>query len=708
MSDRSPISEVFGALEDARRGLSGLRRWLLPTAAADIPLLPSAEHTILVTVAALVGLYAGIASTFLRVGVRLFSVVFFRPGAVLALCFDAGSRERARLLEEMARTEWHPELLAIGGGGVLIAFVYGLYRHQAQRRAGAPAQAPSRAFLIALLLAVAVGLLFSLHFLTDVADALAGKLGLMAAMAQAPWWALGLIALIGGSLVGALAHRFPAARGHGVADIMEGVALRGGKLKALDGPVFAATSGLTAASVGSVGLEGPVVYFGATTASGLGQALKLSRSRLRVLAAAGAAAGISAAFNAPIAGALFALEIIIGDFALANFSPVVIASVVGTVVYRSIDGNHAVLDEATFSLVSGWEIGLYILLGLCCGVVGTVFVKLLEGMNGTVRTALTRVPPILRPAVVFLFLAFVASTFERYESLGAGYDSLDLILTGKMVVTVVGITVVGKMVATALTLASGGIGGILFPTLLVGAATGGVFGAGANALLAGHVAPATSYAVVGMGGVLTAVHLAPLTATVIVFEFTNDYRIILPLLVCCIVATLLATRALGSNVYQRVLRRRGLVLSRGREQNILRELTVRQAMNSEFLVLHQGARLRDVAALVERSTQSTYPLTDDDGMLTGALRLQDLRPVMFEPGLEDVVVAGELCKKDYPTITPEDSLAVALARFSLQPFEHLIVVDADEPRRAVGLLSLQSAMDLYQQGLKRAGVLEPA
>lgn len=707
MPQRSPIGDVWAALEDARRGLSGLRRWLLPKAAEDIPLLPSAEHTMLVTLAALVGLYAGIAATFLRVSVRLFGAIFFRPAEVTALLFDPSSPERGRLMDEMLRTNWHPELLGIGGVGVLVFVAYGAYRHLDRWRVGRTKKDPSRAFLIAGMLAAAVGLIFLLHFLVDVAGALTpAHGGLIEVMEKSPWWALLLVALVGGSLVGALAHRFPAARGHGVPDIMEGVALRGGKLRAMDGPIFAGAAGITVAATGSVGLEGPVVYFGATTASGLGQALRLSRSRLRVLAAAGAAAGVAASFNAPIAGALFALEIIIGDFALATFSPVVIASVVGTVVHRSIEGNHPVLGNATFLLENGWEIGLYVLLGLVCGVVGTIFVKVLEGMGDTARLALKPLPAIVRPAVALMFMAGLASLFHRYEVLGSGYDAMQRILEGKMLVTVMGAVLVAKMVATALTLAAGGVGGIMFPSLLIGAATGGLFGTAASTVFGDRVASPSSYAIVGMGAVLTAVQHAPLTATVMVFEFTNDYTIILPLLVSCILATLVATRALGLNLYQRVLRRKGVLLSRGREQNVLRTLLVKEAMKRDFLSLHQSDRLRKVGELVSRSSQTTYPLVDDDGYLKGALRLQDLRPVMFEPGLEDLVVAAELGHTEYPTITPDESLGVALSRFSLQPFEHLIVVDANDSRRAVGLLSLQAAMELYQEGLKRAGVMD--
>lgn len=710
MALRSPIGEMAAALEDARRGLAGLRRVLLPKAAEDIPLLPSAEHTVLVALAALVGLYAGLAATLLRVFVRLFGALFFDPSAVWRLAAEPASEERARLLDRMGHTNWHSELVVVGGVAALLCVGYGVYRHLERWRAGRkPRSHSSRAFLIAALLAFAVLLQFGLHFLVAAAGALTPSHGgLVAVMQRTPWWALCVVALLGGSLVGLMASRFRAAQGHGVPDIMEGVALRGGKLRSLDGPVFAGTAGLTVASTGSVGLEGPVVYFGATTASGLGQALRLSRSRLRVLAAAGAAAGVAASFNAPIAGALFALEIIIGDFALTAFSPVVIASVVGTVVHRSIEGNHPVLGGAAFHLESGYEIGLYVVFGLVCGVIGTVFVKVLEGTGSTTQRLLKPLPASFRPAVGLLLVAGAATLLGRLEVLGSGYDAMQLIFEGKMVATVMLIVLVAKMVATAVTLGAGGVGGIMFPSLLVGAATGGLFGTAAGALFGDRVAPPAAYAIVGMGAVLTAVQHAPLTATVMVFEFTNDYTIILPLLVSCILSTLLATRALGGNLYQRTLRRKGVVLSRGREQNVLRSLKVVDAMRSDFVSLDEGARLRQVAELVGGSTQTTFPLVDGDGRLTGALRLADLRPVMFEPGLEDIVVAGELGTKDLVTITPEDTLAVALSRFSLHPFEHLVVVDPADPERPVGLLSLQAAMALYQDGLRRAGGMEEA
>jgi chloride channel protein, CIC family len=697
-------------IEDARAGLLFLRRLLLPKAAEDIPLLPSAEHTALVTLASLVGLYAGLAATLLRVLVRLGGALFFSPSAVLALVVDPASLERARLRASMAETPWHPELLSIGGIAVVALVVFGAWRHLEHRVRSTPRLArPSRAFLVAGLLFAAVLAHFALSFLLDVADALTPEHGgLLEVIDRTPWWAVCVVALVGGSLVGLVLDRFASVRGHGVPDVMVGVALHGGRIPPAMGPSYSGAAALTVASTGSVGLEGPVAVFGASTASGLGQALSLSPDRLRVLATAGAAAGIAASFNAPIGGALFALEIIAGDFALATFSPVVIASVVGAVVHRSMEGNDPVFGVVSFTLKSGWEIGAYVVLGLLCGIVGTLFVKVMEEMGHGTRRWLAPFPGWLRPGVGFLAIAAVAMAAGRPEVLGTGYDTMRALLDGKVILLTAGVILVGKMVATAVTLSSGGVGGIFFPSLFVGAATGGMFGGMAQAVFGERVAGPGSYALVGMGAVLTAVQQAPLTALVMVFELTNDYAVILPLMVSVILSTLLARRALGMNLYQRALRRRGIVLSRGQEQNLLRTLQVRDAMSTSFVAIPEATRLREVVALISTHPTTTFPLVDAEGLLCGALGLTDLRPVMLEKDLGDIVVAGELGTRDVVTIRPADTLGLALSRLALRPFEHLIVVDEANPRRVVGLISRQQVMATYQAALAREGVFAEA
>jgi CIC family chloride channel protein len=222
-----------------------------------------------------------------------------------------------------------------------------------------------------------------------------------------------------------------------------------------------------------------------------------------------------------------------------------------------------------------------------------------------------------------------------------------------------------------------------------------------------RIAGPGAYALVGMGAVLTAVMHAPMTAVVLVFELCNDYSVILPLIVSCILSTLVSARALGLNVYQRQLQAEGIAISRGKEQNVLRNLRVRDAMQRDVIAIPASTRLGALEAIVSGSSQTTYPLVDRDGLLTGVLSLSDLRHVMFEhQALDDLVVAGELGHKRVHVIREADNLADALEELSVQQFENLVVVDDAEPRRVLGLLSHQAVMVTYRTALQRAGLFE--
>ncbi|NQY92505.1 MAG: chloride channel protein, partial [Deltaproteobacteria bacterium] len=486
-------------------------------AAEDIPLLPSQDHITLVSLAALTGLLAGLAAELLRVFVRLFGVLMFSPGSLWELATDRSSPMSQRFDAEWPKIDTH--FMVVGLAAALLMFGWGYYR---DHRNGAAEGHRSRSHQLGIAVGAAALAHGVLQVLVAAADAVTpGHSGLLSVFQHTPWWGLCGVALVGGIAVGVLAHYLTDARGEGVPIVMKSVALKSGAMRTRSGPIFAGTAGLTVASMGSVGLEGPVLVFGAASASGLGQALGLSRDRLRVLVAAGAAAGISAGFNAPIAGALFALEIVVGDFALATFSPVVIASVVGTVVHRSIEGNFPVFGGVDFVIKSSYEIWLYIPLGLLCGAVGTLFVRTVESTNARFQRLTSGVPNFLQPAIGLLAICLMAVALGRYEVLGSGYDTLQNLLNNRITATVVGVILVAKIAATSLTLASGGVGGVFFPSLMIGASAGSLFGAGAQQLLGDRIASPASYAIVGMGAVLTAVQHAPLTAVVMVFELCN-------------------------------------------------------------------------------------------------------------------------------------------------------------------------------------------
>jgi len=346
----------LSSLADAKRAAERVRR-LVPLVGDDLALLPSQEHILLVAVAALVGLAAGLAATTLRAAVRLGHVIFFREDLLWEAITDSESETHVALVRSLSLRAPDVEVLVLGLVAMVGFSLYGVSRHRRPRGPTLPAK--SRAFLVGVLLGAAAMIHYALHVLVVVVDVL--EPGHDLALSGAPWWSLLVVAAVGGTIVGLVVRRVPDANTEGVPYVMEGAALHDGRISARMGIAHAGSAALTVAANGSCGLEGPVVVFGATAASGLGQALHLSRDRLRVLVAAGSAAGIAASFNAPIAGALFALEIVVGDFALTTFSPVVMASVVGTVVHRSIEGDHPLFSEVHFDILSGYENFLYVL-----------------------------------------------------------------------------------------------------------------------------------------------------------------------------------------------------------------------------------------------------------------------------------------------------------------------------------------------------------
>jgi chloride channel protein, CIC family len=676
----------------------------------EISFLPSPDHTMLIGLASLVGLISALAASTLHTVVRVGGTLVLAPERLFELA-DAES-ESHHLMVELVRDL---RLVEPIGGAVLALLVVALGIHRTRRRASSAHASErrrirSRAILVGSVLLVAAVLYSALQLLGCVGRALdSERLGLVNLFESAPVWQLYVVAVFGGVVVGSIRRSIPADEPSDVPGIMAAVALRSGAVNQRSGSMSSLGSAITVSVGGSVGLEGPVVVAGSTSASWLGQNLSLSRERLRVLVAAGAASGIAAAFNAPIAGVLFALEIIIGEVALTTFTPVVLASVIGTVMHRALEGDFAIFPNATFELRSGYEIFLYAFLGLVSGVIGSVFVRSIELTRELTSRHLSRVPAVLLPALGLVAVITISSVMGRFEALGTGYSTLSAFLEGDLLGPVVLLIVVTKIVSVSITLGSGGIGGIFFPSLFVGAGLGTMFGLVAQEALGASIAGPSNFALVGMASVAAAMLHAPLTAAVMIFELCNDYDAILPLMVASILATLVATRALSGGIYQRTLRRFGIVLSRGKEQNVLRALRVEEAMTTHVRTISDATPLGRMQEIVESSAQTTFPLVDADGHLSGVLSLSDLRAVLFEHGeIDDLVVAKELGHKTVHVIRPSDHLGTALDRLSGQPFENLVVVDDHDERRVRGLLSHQAVMEAYKKGLARAGIFEQA
>ena len=281
------------------------------------------------------------------------------------------------------------------------------------------------------------------------------------------WYWILIIPAIGGLIVGPIIYFFaPEAKGHGVPEVMEAILLRGGAIRPRVAFLKAVASAITIGSGGSVGREGPIIQIGSSIGSMVGQFFRIPSKKLKTLVACGAAAGIAAAFNAPIAGALFAVEIILMDFAVAQFSPIVISSVMATVISRSFEGDFAAFIVPKYQLVSTYEIGFYFILGALSGIVSFLFIKALYLSEDYFDNKLM-IPEYLKPALGGLGVGIIALVFPQI--MGVGYDSINNALYGNMIWYIAIALVFIKILATSLTLGSGGSGGIFAPSLFMGA-----------------------------------------------------------------------------------------------------------------------------------------------------------------------------------------------------------------------------------------------
>jgi CIC family chloride channel protein len=353
-------------------------------------------------------------------------------------------------------------------------------------------------------------------------------------------WFVVLAPIVGGLIYGPLIELFAReARGHGVPEVMLAVAERGGRIRPQVAVIKSLASALCIGCGGSVGREGPIVQIGSALGSALGQLVRVPEARLRLLVACGAAGGISATFNAPIAGVFFALELILRDFEIESFGVVVLASVLADVIGRAAFGAHPFLLLPRFELASPWEYAFYAGVGVLAAIMGVAFIRVLYGAED-LFDRLWRGPARLRPGAGGILLGALLLGLPGLY--GVGYPVLEGAIRGNDILWVPLALLVGKIVATSLTIAIGGSGGVFAPSLFMGAMLGTAYGDVLRRFLPGITGPAGAYGLVGMGAVFAGAAQAPITSVLIIFELTGDYEIILPLMFAVVLAAGLSTR----------------------------------------------------------------------------------------------------------------------------------------------------------------------
>ncbi len=525
--------------------------------------------------------------------------------------------------------------------------------------------------------------------------------GLLETVTSIPWcWRI-LIPAIGGMVVGPLIFFFAReAKGHGVPEVMEAVAIRSGLIRKRLVIIKSLASAISIGSGGSVGREGPIVQIGSAIGSAFGQMLKVSGNRMRNLVGCGAAAGIAATFNAPIAGAIFALEVILGEFEIGTFGPIVLSSVTATVISRIFLGNHPAFDIPKYHLVSTWEIPAYLVMGVLAGLVALLFTKLLYKTEDLWDDL--KIPEYLKPALGGGAIGAIALLFPQI--LGVGYEAITLSLLGRISWYLLLVLVFVKIAATSLTIGSGGSGGIFAPSLFIGAMMGGIYGHVVHHLFPSFTATSGAYSLVGMGAIVAGTTHAPITAILILFELTDDYRIIVPLMMTCIISALTARQLQAESIYTMKLVRRGIDVRAGKEVTILKSLLVRNFMVRNVVSISENLSLSDLLILIKESAYSYFPVVNGKEELVGIISLQNIRPVLLEETLMDLVIAKDVMSEVVITMNSDQNLYEAMGKFESKDIDQIPVVDKHNPRKVMGMLKRTDVIRAYQNALLEKGL----
>ena len=457
--------------------------------------------------------------------------------------------------------------------------------------------------------------------------------------------------VLGGLLVGPLVTRAaPEARGHGVPEVMEAVNRRGGRIRTRVASVKAIASALTISSGGSAGREGPIVQIGSALGSTLARSFRMSDRRRSTFVAAGAAAGIAAIFNAPLAGVFFALEVILRSFTARGFSTVVISAVAANAVWRVLVGDESVLTAEVHQLIHPSELVLYAVLGIVAAVVAVGFVRLLY----LVEDRFDALPVLadLRPAIGAVTVGILGAI--SIDLLGSGLGGIDKALAGEFAFRFLLFLIVAKMLATALTLGSGGSGGIFSPSLFVGALLGSAYGEIVNQLFPDSTAPAGAYAVVGMAAVFAAAAQAPMSSIFIVFEMTNDFGLIMPLMAACAAATVAYTAIKKDSIYEVKLRRKdALGFQTSGEDQLMSQVPLVGAAEAKYAATQKTASLRQAIETMKRGREEMLLVVSADRALQGVAYLKDAEAKLQES--PDAKVS-EILREDHPVAHPGATL----------------------------------------------------
>ena len=487
----------------------------------------------------------------------------------------------------------------------------------------------------------------------------------------------------------------------GSTNLLEVVVAGDGRLPFRTEWVKTCSSLLSIATGASIGREGGITQLSSTLASKLGQFAKWPPYRLRLLVGCGAASGIAAAYNAPIAGAVFSSAIVLGSFSMNLFAPLVFSSVIAAMVSRSFFGMQPVYQVPTFPLTSPWQLAWFVLLGILCGVVGVFFLKLLRFSEKQFRRL--NWPVYLRLTVAGLVVGLIALVYPGV--CGNGYSVTNRILHEEFLheaspLLWLGGLFIAKMIATGCTVGAGTVGGVFTPTLFLGASAGALFGGWLHAAGGATHLPTGAFALVGMGAVLAATTRSPFLAMIMVFEMSLDYSLMPPLMLACVVAILVAQPLHGESIYTEHLRIRGLLPGReSRRAGMSLDQTVGDRMHAPVPPLVETARLKEIADRFLTGTNNFLPVVDAHRRLVGMVALQDLKEFLKTERELDAVIAADVMRPPPKCLTPNQRLLSVLPVVLESELKNIPVVNSLAEYRLVGSLARGEVLALFSEAL---------
>lgn len=515
-------------------------------------------------------------------------------------------------------------------------------------------------------------------------------------------WAVVLVPTLGGLLCGWLIYTYaPEAEGHGTDAMIRSFHRLKGAVRNRVPPLKTIASILTIGTGGSAGREGPIAQIGGGFGSFLATKARLSHRERRYLMLAGASAGIGAIFRAPLGGALFACEVLYSTSAMefAAFVPAVFASVIAYAVFSGIFGPGFAFTTPERLAFHGWtELPFYLVFALLCSLVGFVYVKFFYGLRDRFFRPIP-VPPHFKPAIGGLMLGLLALWLPHV--MAGGYGWVQEAINGQLTIRLMAILVIGKIIATSLTISSGGSGGVFAPSLFVGAMLGGAYGQFCHEMFPTYVPQPASFVLVGMGGFFAGIAKVPLTALIMVSEMSGSYELLVPLmLVSVVTVTCLSSRI---TLYEEQVP--SLVDSPAHQGDfvidVLEGLRVRDVYETdrELDRIPESMPLGDVLRCVANSQNMYFPVVDAAGALVGIFSLRDLRSALDGFSAQRLVVAADMATSPVLTVTPDDDLHTALRRFTQKNIEELPVVDPQVPDQVIGVLRRRALIDAYDRRL---------